>query len=152
MPFISSLLFPSSSSHPSSISSSPLLLLLLPPPPPSLLLILLFPSSSSPSSISSSPLPLPSSSYLPLPSSLFSFLPPHSPPSPLHPQEELADYEKRNSRRTTKELVKVILIRCATNLFTILVLAVGSAAIFYAAQFGLNNVCMHAHTHTCITS
>ena len=62
-------------------------------------------------------------------------------------QEELADFKKRNQERTTEEIVEVVLIRIATNVFTTLVLVGAGVAIFYAAQFNLNFVC-HTHTHT----
>ena len=55
-------------------------------------------------------------------------------------QEELANYESRNQTRTAKELAIVIIIRIFTNLFTLLVLAAGAVIIFYATQFGLENV------------
>ena len=55
-------------------------------------------------------------------------------------QEELADYEERNKRRTSTELAKVIVIRIFTNLFTVLVLLGGGVAIFYAAQLSLTTV------------
>ena len=63
-----------------------------------------------------------------------------------HPQqEELADFKKRNQERTTEEIVEVVLIRIATNVFTTLVLVGAGVAIFYAAQFSLDFV---RHTHT----
>ena len=55
-------------------------------------------------------------------------------------QEEIADFERRNEKRTWKELAVVITLRTATNLFTFLVLVAAAVVIFYSTQFGLENV------------
>ena len=54
-----------------------------------------------------------------------------------HSQEELADYEKRNSHRSAVEIVKVVVIRTFTNLFTVVALLGAGAAIYFSALFGL---------------
>jgi len=52
-------------------------------------------------------------------------------------QEELADFEKRKKVRIKKEIGEVVVIRVATNLFTIVVLVAAGAAIYFAAEFSL---------------
>ena len=60
----------------------------------------------------------------------------------------MADFEKRKKVRTKKEIGEVVVIRVATNLFTIVVLVAAGAAIYYAAEFSLQRVSLtQTHTH-----
>ena len=55
-------------------------------------------------------------------------------------QEDIANLEKRNQKRDTREIALVILIRTLTNLSVLLILIGAGVAIFMAAQLGLDSV------------